>query len=252
MNFSRIYLLAAFLAYVFFLVEQLPAAAIGIVLNKNDMPVRLFGTSGTWLDGSAAIASLGSFQMKNVCWRVSPASFLVGRIQATVEGKTGGSGWFRSRVRAGPGTITLSETEGRVPAAILARIFKTGPGVELQGTIVAGFPLVEIQNGIIRRIDGGAVWEEAALGGGVNLQLGKLKADFPAGNSGVKGVLTDSGGPLSAEGVLSLLPDGGYTFSGRFAVRNPGNSELLALLKLAGRDSGNGRIAVALAGDTLL
>ena len=62
----------------------------------------------------------------------------------------------------------------------------------------------------------------------------------------VQGVLSDGGGPLSAEGLLTLSADGAYQFSGRFAAR--GDKDLEQALRTMGRPGADGKVAVKQSG----
>jgi hypothetical protein len=66
----------------------------------------------------------------------------------------------------------------------------------------------------------------------------------------LRGQLADGGGPLAAEGVARLQPDGSYQFNGAFSARpgQPGASELAIGLNALGRPGADGKVRVSLAG----
>ena len=80
------------------------------------------------------------------------------------------------------------------------------------------------------------------------MRLGDLKMTFETGADGVKGILSDGGGPLSAEGLLTLDAEGGYQFNGALAARDPSAKDLKNALNSMGRPDREGKHVIKRSG----
>jgi len=256
MNSLHKYFFLAVLAYLFFLVKGLPAGIpLSYLQGRQISPlgtISLRAIQGTWLAGTVENIDTDALRLSDVRWQVHPSALLTGRLRFNMQGSTVNDGRFQGTVSAGPGgNITLTDPQCRIPADQLKNLLTNNLGLELSGFIIANLQQARIEEGIIRQLNGIVAWEDAALGRPANIQIGDFKINFKNEGDIIKGMVTDGGGPMQTEGVLTLHTDGRYSFSGFVAARSRENVELVNLLKLVGRET-NGRIAVAMSGDARL
>ena len=98
--------------------------------------------------------------------------------------------------------------------------------------------------------EGRIVWRGAEINLLKPVELGDLTLTLETSNDEVRGVIKDSGGPLSAEGVVTLAEDGRYKVNGAFATRgnNPDSKELENALRSMGKPGADGKVKVTHSG----
>lgn len=243
------YLLIGLLAYLVFLLVQLPAdraygwwkAGPGAA-----QPVVLAGVSGSVWEGRAQQALIDGQPLDGLVWHLRPWTVLFGRLEMDYEVRLR-DGFARGRIAADPqGAVSIDSVEARLPLAqlrarALAALRPSGVvNLNLQDVVWDGQALVSAQ--------GRMVWTGAAVSLLQPLQFGDLALTLETRDDSVVGELSDAGGPLQAEGLLTLKPDGSYQFSGSFAAREGTQSPLGRALRSLGRPGSDGRIQVTQSG----
>ena len=75
---------------------------------------------------------------------------------------------------------------------------------------------------------------------------GSFEINFETTADGIKGVLKDTDGPLQANGILMLKPDGSYQFTASFTPRDATRNDIKQAL--LGNPSPAGKITISRSG----
>jgi hypothetical protein len=118
----------------------------------------------------------------------------------------------------------------------------------LAGNLSTRMKRVVLKEGRITEADGTMVWSGARVIEPEQVRLGDLKTDWTTEENEVRGVLSDGGGPLHAQGTITLSAEGGYEFNGAFRVRDRAQPALEESLRLFGRPERDGTVRVTLSG----
>ncbi|HEY5604676.1 MAG TPA: type II secretion system protein N [Gammaproteobacteria bacterium] len=239
------------IAYLVFLLSTMPAAfAYGYwktMFGGDEVPLTVSDLSGSVWSGQAAKATLNGRQLNALTWDINSLSLLLGIVEMNFEFKvTDGygkgvmgfgifGGAYLNNVEA---WLPLSEIEGLIKAAV----FKPGGALDIK------LSNVKLDNNTLVSAKGDIAWHGAELTVLKKLVLGDLDVALEPHEGGVRGVLSDQGGPLTAEGVLQLSADRSYEFTGAFGTRGT-NPDLQNALRTMGRAERDGKIKVSLKGN---
>jgi general secretion pathway protein N len=251
--FNVRYILLGFLVYIIFLVLNFPADrayAYWKSSNSSSRNFALVGISGSVWSGKANMAAINRTSLENVEWTYRPWSLLLGQVGLSWRFQTPssqGSGFGQGVTSMGlGGNVDFSSLEAQLPAGLVASMVKM-QALQPSGTLSLNLQDVEWNGESLMSAEGRVVWR----GAGINLlrpvALGDLSLKLETSNKGVKGVLTDSGGPLSVEGLITLTEDGKYQFNGAFAAR--GDKDLENALRSLGRLGADGKVKVTRSGN---
>lgn len=239
-------------AYLVALVVTFPAQqAVGLLspyLKNSGVALATSGLEGTVWSGRAAAVAVNGKPVGSVSWAISPWSLFIGRLGVhwgvqVPDGYLSGNGYVGIL-----GGGVLRQVEGRVPAPLLARYLPALP-LPVQGTVSLRLDQLALEGGKLARLQGTAVWHQAAVVASRPVKLGDLKLSLAAKpDGGVVGRLGDGGGPLQASGELSMTPDRRYRLNARLAVRKGAQPELEQALALLGRRDAQGRVEIKRAG----
>jgi len=209
--------------------------------------IALSGISGSVWSGKAAIAMIQGQPLEKVEWSLRPWSLLFGQVglnwhfQLPPENEEKGQGGYGqgSTALGLDGSVAFSTLEARLPASVVARIAKTDA---LRPTGSVGLNLHDVlwDGQSLRSAEGRIVWNGAGISLLKPISLGDQAIALETSDDGVKGVLSDGGGPLSLDGLLTLDSEGQYEFSGSLAARNA--PDLEKALSSLGRPGADGRI----------
>jgi len=120
-----------------------------------------------------------------------------------------------------------------------------GLPVAAEGTVAIALRRLALADGVPAEAAGQLVWNGARLTAPQPFDLGDLAVELePAEGGGLRGTLSDGGGPLAAEGELRLEPDGRYRFEGRLAARAGADSPLGRALAVLGPKHPRGGVRV--------
>lgn len=236
--------------------------------NKS---IALSGISGSVWSGRAGMALIQGQQLKDVEWSLHPWSLLFGQVGLSwrfqlpaedgkeVEGEGGGYkvntpsggregalGYAQAETALGlDGSVSLEQLEARLPAQWVAAVAKAAV-VRPSGVVSVNLKQLRWDGQSLVSAEGRVAWH----GAGVNIfkpvALGDLALSLETTDEAVKGVVSDGGGPLSLDGLLTLTPDGKYEFNGSLAARN--SPDLENALRSMGRAGADGRVKLKRAG----
>jgi hypothetical protein len=242
------YLLVGTGSFLFFLLLYLPADLVYRMLQSRifQQQVVLHGLEGSWLSGSAASGRIQQLPITGVSWNLRPSPGALA--QARINFGLGENGKVSGRLTAGlTGTLALTELEADLPLHLLRQIF-SGFAFDPAGHGSLRFRKIKLQGGFPREAEGTLAISQLRISRPLSLLLGDFKGEVSTTSEGIKLIFTDVGGHLSANGLLLLMPDGSYSFSGDFAVEGQDQADLAAALRLLGPPGRDGRVKVAYSG----
>ncbi len=232
------FLLLGLISYFIFLIVTFPAAwAYRLIQNQLD-GIQLGDVGGTVWFGSARVLKTDNFHLQNVDWEIRFLPLLLGRLELKLDSADEELKFNAYAGRTLGGTFYIRELQGQVPVATLQA--KTPYSVPaLQGQLIFDDLEIALSNGEIVKGTGHLLWKEATVTVGSPLELGAFSLQLETEAREITGKLKDAGGPLRAEGVVKLTPDGTYQFRGRFTPRD-GNSDLGRNLRMLGAPNSTG------------
>lgn len=135
------------------------------------------------------------------------------------------------------------------PADWLPRILGpiAGPGLaELGGRLRAEFTTVRLDDGWLTALDGTVRWTDARILDGTAAPLGGFELRWETADGVIRGVLSDTGGPVTARGTVTLAER-------RYEVdvtvnAPPDQTAVRRALALLGRPDGTGAVRLAFRG----
>lgn len=209
----------------------------------------LSGISGSVWSGRAGQVLVQGQMLENVSWTLHPWSLLFGQVGLSWRfqlPESQGEGYAQGATELGlDGSVALSSLEGRLPASLIAGFARAG-ALRPTGTVNLNLQDVLWDGKILRSATGRAVWSGAGISLLQPIALGDQAISLETADDTVKGVLSDGGGALSLDGLLTLTADGKYTFNGSLAARNA--PELQQALRSLGRAGADGRIKLKRSG----
>jgi general secretion pathway protein N len=238
------------LSFFVFLVATLPAKTAYAFIKSRyaaDAPVILGNVQGTVWEGRAGPAQLGGQHLDSLAWDVNAWALLIGRVQAKVEFRNGDSFGSASIARGFTGNVHARDVEARVDLQRMKLLSKVLP-LGMQGALLLRVPEFDLDRRSITSAVGTLAWDNAVITVPSRVALGNLRITLENETDGVKATLSDGGGPLQAEGILTVARDGNYKFSGAFAVRDAGQPMLAQGLQFLGRPGPDGKVATSNAG----
>lgn len=162
---------------------------------------------------------------------------MLGRIEAEVSFRGNGEGEmviartlggeFRVREANANANVSVAETATWLPALVVSG----------GGRVVIQQADMTWSGGHISAAHGRVLWREGITPpGNLAAPLGDLGMNFDTRAGAIQGTLLDTGGPVQAQGVLTLKADGGYQFSGSFSARDAALAPALQAFGPVGAD----------------
>ncbi|MBU0730678.1 MAG: type II secretion system protein N [Proteobacteria bacterium] len=210
--------------------------------------IKVYGVDGPWHNGKARGVAVDTVEATNVSWRLQPVSLITGRAVVDLHFQLVDSD-FDCRIRARRGKLDLDDLQAQFPATLLTKVLPDMYAVPLGGLIRVAVNKVKIRDGLVALAEGRIVWTGAETTSEPQVRFGDLTVDIATSEQGVTAILTDSGGPLAAEGALIVSPDGKYSFTGNFSVRDKEQTALVDALSLLGRPAADGSMGVNFSGE---
>jgi general secretion pathway protein N len=225
-----------------FLLLALITLPAGVVLSFVHPPgVTLAGVSGTIWKGRAQAVRSGNTHIGSVDWDLSVLQLFTGKVGADVK-VTRSDGFAQASITAGAGgRITVRGLNASLPVGSLPPSIIRGGWT---GTVNVKLAQLALEN----------AWPVAALGtvevmdltGPANrpAALGSYKVAFPEGAAtaeGLKGELSDAGGPLAVNGTVQIKKDRSYLLTGLIATRPGAPADIARTLEILGEPDPQGR-----------
>ncbi len=199
--------------------------------------------AGSVWRGRCAALKVGRLRLGETSWQLHPLAVLRGALAATVQSHQG-----TERLRA---DIELHLGGQRIARNVEAEL-RLGEGLLQQNAMGLGgqlhlqLPLLELDERIVRAIEGTITVRQLSQGMNRTTPLGDFELTFPPGS--LHGNLRDLGGPLGVTGTLTLTDEPGYVVEG-FVTTRAGTPQALARsISLLGTPDAAGRRPFSLAG----
>ena len=245
-----------FLIYIIFLVLNFPADRAYAYWKSSESASQNFalaGISGSVWSGKANVAVIKRTRFENIEWTYRPWVLLLGQVGLNwrfqlpdSQGSKAGSYGQGVTSFGLDGSVSFSSLEAQLPASVVASMAKM-QALQPSGSVGLNLEDVEWNGQSLVSAEGRVVWR----GAGVNLlqpvSLGDLTLTLETRDDEIKGVIADSGGSLSAEGLFTLAEDGRYQFNGAFAARN--DKGLENALRSMGRPGADGKVKIKYSGN---
>ncbi len=239
-------LLALAVLLLLAVVVQWPARELPALTGMDELGVRAERWNGTIWRGEVTGLSLRGVRLGTLTWQVSAASFLT--LSPALRFELAGP-----ELRA-QGAVETSLTADRIeatdvmleaPAAWLQHVLQQ-PFLQLGGRLVAELRAVRFGDGLLRGLEGTTRWTDATVRGNIEAALGDLVIQWSDTGSGAVGALTDTGGPLGANGMVTIDAE---SYRVDVALRAPAaDVPLRQALELFGRPDASGTVRLAVSG----
>lgn len=240
------YLLVGILGYAVFLVAMVPAGFVARFLPPPNQDFGIYDVSGTIWSGRAGMIEVGGYRFESIEFNLSPVALLIGRlgIDWSSEGPSiFGSGEVGYSLLSQ--AVSVSDTEARLPVADLAKFFKF-PGVKPDGALNIALEDFSMADKGIEDLEGVVTWQNALLA--PDVPIGDLEAVLAMEGENATVKIQDKGGPLSAEGQLSIKPTGEYQYKGTAGVKDAQDTALVVVTRMLGRPRPDGKVEMEFVG----
>lgn len=234
-----------------FLVTTLPANLVYGYWKEylgKDVPVVMDGLDGSVWSGSALGISVNNQQIQKVKWSFKPLQILLGNTELDLEFAMQ-DGYGKGSVGYNVlGDIYANGIEAWLPMDQVLPLFNLGslrPG----GALAINLIELVVNKQTVTTALGSLVWQDAEISILKPMPLGSLKVELEPGEQGVKGVISDMGGPLQVEGLLNVSQEGQYDVTGEVAVRDPEQKDLQNAIRSLGRSDRSGKVKLSQSGD---
>ncbi|KPJ95107.1 MAG: hypothetical protein AMJ53_03510 [Gammaproteobacteria bacterium SG8_11] len=214
----------------------------------EEVPVVLQGVNGSVWSGSAAQAYISDQPLEKIHWRFKPVQLVLGNLELALEFSMQ-DGYGKGSVGYNVfGNMYASNIEAWLPTALVLPMFNLG-SLQPGGALAINLSELKIKDNIVATALGSLVWQDAEISILKPMPLGSLQIQLEPTDDGIKGVISDMGGPLQAEGLLTLTHDGKYDFNAEIAVRDPQQRDLANAIRSLGRQDSTGKVKLHQAGD---
>jgi general secretion pathway protein N len=210
--------------------------------------LQLEGVGGTVWRGHAQQARLYGQPLGTLGWNVDPRGLLGRRLDLDL--RLDGSEFQGASAVSHHGNVTtLREARLVMPAERLQPALDV-PALNTRGRVEIDLAHAELVGGFPRRLEGRALWRDAAVDGAAAAQLGDLLAEFTTDAGGALiGTVSDQGGPLMLDGQFRLAFTG-YEADAVLAARY-GNPQVLEALQYVGEQQADGSSILQIRGKLL-
>lgn len=248
-------------AYLAFLISTFPAeTALRWFAPEN---VRTSNVSGTIWSGSAQLASIEDFAMRDLRWDIDALPLLLARLGGAAQARMS-NGFADTRFSVSGNEVRLTELQLSTSVATLSSML---PVSGASGAVSAQFAELQLDR-VFTEIDSRQVemlWPVSAIGtirisdlivepyaglGDELIPLGSYELDFTQSSESVtQAQIRDLGGPLEFNGTLSMTPAREYALEGQILTRSDAARSLEQGLNfMAGEPGPDGRRTLSLSG----
>lgn len=237
------YLFILIASYLVFMVFTFPASVAYGYWKQHlggNVPLTLSEVEGSVWSAKASGVQVGPQQLTTLHWDFHPLNLLAGQVELEWElAVDNGYGKGVAGMSA-LGTLYLHDTEALLPMTLLAGLGDL-QALRPGGSLGVNLGSIKVRDNMVAEVTGNVAWHSAEITLLQPLVLGNLKVEFETDAESVRGVLADDGGPLQAEGLLSLDPTGAWSFNGALAARDPQQTDLVNALRSLGRADASGK-----------
>ena len=245
------YIIFGVVCYLGFLVLTLPANLVYGYWKQSmgeEVPLVVEGLKGSVWSGQAAQASVAGQALQKIKWQFKPMQLLLGNTEIALDFSLQ-DGYGKGTVGYNVfGTMYANNIEAWIPMELVLPIFNLG-SLKPAGALGVNLSELKVKNHTVITALGSLVWQDAEVTLLKPIPLGSLQIQLEPTDDGIKGVIADTGGPLQAEGLLTLSREGKYDFSAEVAVRDPQQRDLANAIQSLGRPDNSGKVKLQRSGD---
>ena len=200
--------------------------------------VKLTGISGSIWNGHATRIQVFGQELGALDWHLQPAPLLNRELMANID-LSGGEVTAAGLVdRTADGTITVRDASFHFPATMAAPALDI-PALQLLGSIEGKLLQAQLRSAWVDDASGSLRWNNAAVTGAAQAQLGDLEATFSSAPNGViAGVVHDLGGPLQVSGTFKVAA-GSFDAEATLVARDA-NPQVMEALRYIGQAQADG------------
>lgn len=255
--FNGRYLILGVLAYIVVLILNIPAdrayahwKSSDLSKNINSRQFSLSGISGSVWSGKASFGMVQGQSLQAIEWSLRPWSVLLGQVGLSwsfrLPDSTGTEGYGRGKTAMGlDGSMDFDQLEMNLPLVEAAKLVGMA-ALRPAGSVSLNLQDVNWNGENLTSVEGRVVWHDAGISMVKPISLGDLSMVLEMEGEQIKGVISDSGGPLSIDGVLKLKADGTYQINGALAARD--SPDLQQALRSMGRPGPDGKVNINYSG----
>jgi len=200
--------------------------------------VRLGGISGSIWQGHASSVQAFGQALGALDWQLEAAPLLSRELMAHVRLSGGDISAAGIVDRTADGVIALRDATFRVPARMAEPALDI-PALQFVGFIDGTLREAHLHGMWVEQASGTLRWNDAAVAGAAQAQLGNLEATFSSAPDGsIAGVAHDLGGPLQLNGTFKVNA-GSFDADAILAARD-GNAQIAEALRYIGQPQADG------------
>jgi len=241
-------LLLGLIAYVLSVVWLFPAAPVLDRFKPQIQPVKVVGVEGRLYKGTANSViyndDLLPLELSNVQWRLMPRKLLAAAAGVGFSFDAyGGSGEGEfSRFFSGDMSVDSFVFNG--PAKGLEPLLPL-PIAEFNGDLQANLDSLEIEQQLLKRMEGRFNWKDARLESPVAAFLGEVNIDVePAGENNHRGIIEARGGEVELSGSVEVAHNGDFRSDVLITPTDEATPELINAIRTFARPDRDGRFRV--------
>lgn len=206
--------ISGLLVFALFLLVTFPARVAYRWFSPAD--VTLSDLSGSIWNGTAAEGLAGGAYLRDIRWRIKPASLLNGKLTYETAASPA-SGSMNADVAIGlTGYLSLTNLNGSMPLDLAHDAFQQ---VGISGDLNLQFSKLVLENSLPIVAIGSVTIANLFsrdLSAGV---LGVYRAEFRTSAGNIAGTVEDVSGVLDIDGTITINPDRSYSLIGDVAAR---------------------------------
>jgi general secretion pathway protein N len=245
------YIILGLVFYLVFLLTSLPANVVYAYWKQSmgeEVPVFLSGVDGSVWSGKAAQANIAGQQFEKLSWHFKPIQLLLGNTELAVDFSMQ-DGYGKGNVGYNLlGSVYANDVEAWLPMGLVLPMFDLG-SLKPGGALAVNLSELKIKDHTVATALGSLAWQDAEITILKPMPLGSLQVELEPTDDGIKGVISDMGGPLQAEGLVTVDKEGKYNFNAEIAVRDPQQRDLANAIRSLGRQDRTGKVKIQQAGD---
>lgn len=245
------YILVGSLAYFVFMLAIIPAATVFAYWKDTlgaKVPFHAQHWSGSVWSGKATEVMIGTKQIKSFSWQFHPFKLFMGSLELGLEIEVK-DGYLKGVAgRRLMGTRYINDIEAWIPMseiAVMANLQTFMPA----GALNVNLQQLEFSQQALSRAIGDIEWNSAEITLLNKMALGDIQLKFDPADDGIKAVLSDQGGPLQIDGLLTVSSKGTYAFTGALGLRDTQRIDLKNALRSLGRPGKDGKYKVTRSGE---
>lgn len=229
------YIFAGLIVFLAVLVTTFPAR---VAYNQFAPPdLSLTGISGSIWNGSAAEGLAAGAYLRNLTWKIKPASILSGHLAYSVSAQPAAGQIDTDVAVALDGSLTLSALTGTVPLDFVHYAFQQAG---IGGDLSLDFARLVLRNGLPEDVDGNITVTNFFVPELSSARLGDYRADFQTDNGTVMAEVVDTSGVLEVNGIVTLAPDRSYSLIGNVGARPSAPPSVTRQLEFLGSPDAEG------------